>query len=57
MKRIMTVVVGLGGRCFKVCMLYWDCDDWMKYLRYVTSYFYRELGRLDLYCLCILVLK
>ena len=33
-KRIMTVVIGLGGRCFRLFMLFWDGNDWVKYLYY-----------------------
>ena len=36
-KKIMTVVIGLGGRCFRpFCMLFGTVDDWVKYftLRY-----------------------
>ena len=35
-KKIMIVVIGLGGRCFslRLCTLFWDGDDRGKYLQY-----------------------
>jgi hypothetical protein len=35
-KKIMTVVVDLGGRCFRLCALFWDSDNLTK-----VHYFYR----------------
>ena len=29
-KKIMTVVIDLGGRYFRFRRLFWDGDDWVK---------------------------
>ena len=42
-KKIMTVVIDLGGRYFRLRRLFWDADDWVENCL-ITCYFYREFG-------------
>jgi hypothetical protein len=30
----MTVVIGLDGKCLRLCTLFWDGNDWVTSLRY-----------------------
>ena len=36
----MNVVIGLGGRYFGLCTLFWDGDEWVRYVCYDYKLFY-----------------